>query len=307
MNFYEGDLNCLGLSNHVGKTFNSLFVLGRIKGTTCHVVKCEICQEDGELFKDAIFKIETSHLLRDCKPCGCSTQPKWELWQKRIRIERKLNNLNFKLLSLNESECIIMCPFHGELKAKSIDSVLRGKFCKFCGHKIIGKAQEKSDSTHIDDFLSAGTFPIGTKFLKISAKRWQVSCGDCGETYSGLLSNLKNGAKGCSCSKFSPVYGYIHLISDNGLPLCLKFGITNNPRRREINQSSRTVYDLESIGLWKFDNTAACKNAEKEIKSSVKCGLLDKREMEDGFTETTSLLELDKIMKIYENNGGVKW
>lgn len=46
--------------------------------------------------------------------------------------------------------------------------------------------------------------------------------------------------------------------------------------------------------------------AERECKEQLECGVVLKRDMPDGWTETTYVYNLEKIVEIYERNGGVK-
>lgn len=44
--------------------------------------------------------------------------------------------------------------------------------------------------------------------------------------------------------------------------------------------------------------------AERECLQELECGVVLKRDMPDGYTETTWYYNLEKIIQIYERNGG---
>ena len=62
---------------------------------------------------------------------------------------------------------------------------------------------------------------------------------------------------------------------------------------------------IECLGVWKFPSVAKCKKAERIIMSNV-VKVMNKYDMPDGYTETCDFSELDYIVKIYEEFGGVK-
>lgn len=45
---------------------------------------------------------------------------------------------------------------------------------------------------------------------------------------------------------------------------------------------------------------------KKQCKDMLKCKLFSKSEVSDGYTETTSLENIEKIVQIYESNGGIR-
>ena len=45
---------------------------------------------------------------------------------------------------------------------------------------------------------------------------------------------------------------------------------------------------------------------QRGCRRELDCGVLSKEEFPDGYTETTWVYNLDKIVEIYERNGGVK-
>lgn len=105
------------------------------------------------------------------------------------------------------------------------------------------------------------------------------------------------------CAIENQVYGYVHLIKDNNQPIGLKFGITNNIQNR-LSQLSKGAFELENLIICKFESSKHCREAESRCKSILECGVFNKKEFPDGYTETTFLYNLDKIMSIYKSYGG---
>lgn len=312
MNFYDGDLSCLVDNRHVGKTVSSLTILGRVPNTHATlVVSCDICKQDSELFRHGLFTTTKSELDRGRFPCGCAQSSSWEIWQTEVKIKRKLSGTLQSLVSIvttgDKPRCVLECSIHGVLESKDIHSVLKlGGICNYCASLSRSAFHTKSDDSHIEGFMMTDKFSDGTTFTREKEYYWTVNCPTCRETYKSFIGNLKAGKIGCKCSTHNQQFSYLNILYDGSVPLCLKFGITNNPKYRIYQQSVKTNYKIDSLGVWKFPTVSSCKESERRVINSCRTGVLERREMRDGWTETTSLSELDKIMKIYEDNGGVR-
>lgn len=108
-----------------------------------------------------------------------------------------------------------------------------------------------------------------------------------------------------SCSRNSQQECYINLVKDGNRLIALKFGIAIDSSKRVKSQNSQSIFDVEQYGVWSFSDIKSCKAAEKFIKQNLVCNILTKQELSDGFTETTSVDNLEEIIKIYEDFGGV--
>lgn len=118
------------------------------------------------------------------------------------------------------------------------------------------------------------------------------------------IDNFKRD-RGCpSCSNKNQKQAYINLITDGTEPIALKFGIAVNSDRRRKSQNKSSLFKVRSLKTCIFADTESCKDAERECKQTLECGVLTKEEMPDGYTETTRLHNLDKIISIYEKHGG---
>jgi hypothetical protein len=87
--------------------------------------------------------------------------------------------------------------------------------------------------------------------------------------------------------------------------VAIKFGIAIDSERRVKEQNSKSLYSIEQHSVYRFPSISLCKKAEKECKVELIRGIVLKRDMSDGWTETTEVSNLEKIIEIYERNGGI--
>ena len=104
----------------------------------------------------------------------------------------------------------------------------------------------------------------------------------------------------------SQQYAYINSILDNNLLVALKYGIEKQKGKRVNQQNKKSLFTVESLCVYCFPTVEQCKDAERECKKLFGNGFLTKEEMPDGYTETTTIANLEKIISIYEKWGGVK-
>lgn len=120
------------------------------------------------------------------------------------------------------------------------------------------------------------------------------------------ISNFLFG-QGCGeCSGQSQCQAYIHQVKDRDSVAALKFGIAAKWEKRLSIQNYKNLFQSENIGVWMFKSVKACRAAELECKQTLKTGVLSVREMKDGWTETVSTLDIEKVIAIYEKHGGVR-
>lgn len=111
--------------------------------------------------------------------------------------------------------------------------------------------------------------------------------------------------KGCPiCSGKNQQQCYVNQVLDEDLVVAIKFGISRGANLRIRGQNSSNLFKMRQIGIWEFPSVESCKAAEKQCKKDLECGVLTKRELADGHTETTHIKNLDRIIEIYENYGG---
>lgn len=308
----EGQLEVVGWSGYRGS--NKLYL-----------VSCSACKQDIELFGSGLFSATKHNLLSGKIPCGCSVATKWQEYQWIIRIKRLCNETGYSLISYGEfgggkTRGIFSCPIHGELEPKAFkDFYNGGKRCIECRRDLVKESLTLPDEHHISGFMSTGSYPEGSTFVRsarvISHTRyregltpyWWFKCGQCGESFERMHGDFKCGKLPCSCGHYRQTIAYIHVVSDGDTDKFLKFGITRpigSNRLKSIAQG--TCYDIRNLGEWSFTECADCKRAEKTVKGQLVCGVVTKNEFKSGWTETTSLSNLEAIIKIFEDCGGIK-
>lgn len=131
-----------------------------------------------------------------------------------------------------------------------------------------------------------------------------IFCKIHGEFYPSVTNFLRG--RGCpNCSNKNQKQCYINILYDKDIPVAIKFGIAKDSIVRTNKQNKNSVYRVENFGIWEFENVYSCKEAERICKMSLECGVITKQEMLDGYSETTYVYNLDKIVNIYEQSGGI--
>lgn len=75
---------------------------------------------------------------------------------------------------------------------------------------------------------------------------------------------------------------------------------------RAKQQNTRSVFDIVNYGVWKYEDVISCRSAERECLKTLPTGVVSKRDMSDGYTETTTVAHLEQVIHIFEKNGGVR-
>lgn len=311
-----------------GSVFKDLIVLGKLPKTTKvihYLCKCEKCSKDPELFGDGYFYSTKAHLTKGGLPCGCSKAPRWTKLQATTLLERVANIDGFTLEGTfgeflgTKTKYIFRCPSHGLLEPKTFSDFMSGRRCIQCRIENVARVNTKSDDEHITEFFGSGKYHPDTEFWrsdresklqlrykKPSKNHWWCKCGECGEVNEHLAASLRNGAKACSCGTKDQNIAYIHVISDGELDIALKFGITKRPSARLKEQNRKSPLQVTCIGEWEFEDSIRCKQAEKIVKSKLETFVISKTDFKDGYTETTGLKNLEVIIEIFQEYGGVK-
>ena len=286
-----------------------------------YVLKCSKCSQDQELFGEGYFKALKGHLTLGKLPCGCSLAPRWTRHQYTILCRRKAERINKTFLGFTGdwkgafTKLVLSCQEHGEWDTFPINTLLNSnQSCPKCGDIVAMNKTRKSDSVMIQRFLDSGAFHPETKFWRVDRRDsagklqyWGVLCPICNEYGEATASGLKQGKVPCGCSKHRQKYAYInYLLDDNPLPVAIKFGISGKAFARIREQMICSVYDVVQHSLYLFPDANSCKKAERDCKKEFECGVVLKRDFRDGYTETTWPHNLNKIIEIYERNGGIR-
>lgn len=237
--------------------------------------------------------------------------------QERVdKINRLCEGTTSSLVSVPEDykhvfeRIKMVCSVHGEWES-SMKKVTDGKLCPKCGRLTGGLSRRSPDREMISKFMATGAFSEGTTFSKIGMRvdgksEWEVFCPDCNEGGVSALDNLQQGKRPCACTSMRQKECYINYVIDGDNIIALKFGIAINSSFRVDSQNRSSVFEVVNKFVYTFPDTKSCKAAEKECKQTLCCGVIPKEEMTDGYTETTYVYNLDKIIQIYKKHGGVK-
>lgn len=312
-----------GQSPNFGKE-GQLSVIGWSGKQGCakiYILKCRKCSQDTELFGEGYFRSLKGNLANGYLPCGCSSSPRWSKEQFATLSTRKAKERGYTFLGfvgewkMAYTKVKMLCEKHGEWGSGNINNLLNtGRGCPNCMAERIGEANAKPDDVMIASFFASGAFHPNTKFWRSDRKTsqgvktyWFMSCPECGEQGEAACGNLQQGQLPCACSKHRQKEAYINWVLDEGvMPIAIKFGIARDSKKRASNQNSLSVYKIWQHSVYTFPDVASCKKAERECKKELDCGIVLKRDMGDGYTETTWAYNLEKIIEIYERNGGVK-
>lgn len=286
-----------------------------------YILKCMRCSEDLELFGQGYFRSKKGHLVRGQVPCGCTRTPRWSEDQFAILCSRKARELGYTFLGFvgdwkgAYTRTEVLCEEHGEWSSGNINnlfSIHRG--CPKCHAEAIAKANKKPDDVMIASFFASGGFHPDTKFWRSERKNnrgwcpyWYMFCPECDERGESQRGDLQQGKRPCACNNQRQQECYINLlIDDHNNPIAIKFGIAIDSKQRIKKQDLYSVYTIKQHSVYQFLDAVSCKRAERECKKELECGVVLKRDMKDGYTETTYAYNLDKIVEIYERNGGIR-
>lgn len=281
-------------------------------------MKCSKCALDNELFGQGYFKSRKADIVRGKTPCGCKRH-NWNYNQYVILCTRKAKELGYTFLGFkgdlesNKTKIKMFCQKHGEWGTGNINSLISNNIgCPLCKADAISEAKTKPDDVMIDSFFSSKQFHPDTKFwrsgrenLKGRRSYWHVLCPECGEEGASTSGSLQQGKRPCACSKQRQKDGYINFVVDGETLVAIKFGIANSSDRRIKEQIRNNTLSIINKFVYLFPSVTSCKKAERECKQELQCGILSLVEMPDGYTETTWVYNLDKIIEIYERNGGI--
>jgi hypothetical protein len=294
---------------------------GRNKaGNKFYILKCNKCSKDSELFGEGYFRSLKGSLVKGRVPCGCSKRPQWTKEQFAVLCSRKATELGHTFLGFvgewkgARTKIKMLCEKHGEWSSGSIDTLINaGRGCPGCKAEAVGVRSTKPDDVMIASFFASGSFHPDTKFWRgdrLDGRGWKaywyMSCPECGEQGESQSDNLQQGCRPCACNIHRQQECYINwLIDDHNNAVAIKFGIANNSKQRIKQQDSKSAYTLKQHSIYVFPSVEQCKKAERECKKELETGVVLKRDMPDGYSETTWAYNIGRVKGIYERNGGV--
>lgn len=309
-----------------GTVFRNLTVVGwngKFGNPKKYIVSCSVCKEDPELHGEGLFATAKGHLTRDCKPCGCADKCNWTEEQYKIRAQRAaeekgvvFKGWSSEYKNSNFTKVLLECPTHGDYAGSLLCFLLDKKQstgCMGCKCDNMGNLKRKDDSIMIQMFMETGCYAEGTVFTRSERvdsqgykKYWHMNCPDCGESGEGHLVGLYKGTRSCACSGNRQQETYINLVLDKEQVVAIKFGIANLSTERIKRQNQLSIYDVINYGVWTYPTVKDCRDAERYCLNNLTTKVISKEEMPDGYTETTFPSNLEPVIHIFEEHGGVR-
>jgi len=121
-------------------------------------------------------------------------------------------------------------------------------------------------------------------------------------------TNVNSALKGVGCPKCSghnQKEAYVNVVYDGEIPVALKFGVASDTSIRLKGQNRRNTFQMVNLYKFNFKTEQSCKKAENTCRAQLSCGILSSRELQDGWSETTNLTNLEKILDILKVEGEV--
>ncbi|CAH9013375.1 conserved hypothetical protein [Vibrio phage 501E54-1] len=284
--------------------FTFLETNGKLGSKKKIVFKCNICSLDKEMYGEGIFEAKSSHIKDGIISCGCSKSYRPSHKQKKLKAQRVAKAKGFILENFdNKNVVTFKNKLTGHIWKVPYNYISVDKHTNDPSLTSLkrSKSLEQTEETHIQQFLATGSYPLGTKFIRTAkrtssinkSKYWEVTCGDCKESYYKTLANLKRGQLGCSCSPFGGYskqkLGRFYIVRWEGYgESYIKFGITNREVLQRISEQDTASSHLDYTILHEFyhedGNVAA--DCEKYLMSVMETGVCTKELLPDGYTET---------------------
>ncbi|EAM1281456.1 hypothetical protein H9U17_001015 [Salmonella enterica] len=287
------------------------------------------CNEHNETWNTTRAKRFLSKSHTGCSGCfahkravGGKTTPKDKLLANAIKACEKFNLIcngieeseylnQYSMIKVSCAEC--MQP----LKSVRYDKLIsRGRVCRECSHAkvIAAREQEKKDKEaerlanrieHITDSVNKRNAETGYVLEGVEgdifSQQFKIKqyCPEHDHRFVVSWDSFKGGTKGCkyccTCAFRTdiPVYFYIQTLDDR----YIKFGVTNRKvERRMIEQQRESVFSHELVTSYRFMNGVYADKLERLIKQRFKCGVVSRRDMRDGYTETLPIKELPNLI-----------
>lgn len=286
---------------------------GKVAKSIMYIVRCEICSKDPEMFGEGYFRITRSNINSGRIPCGCSKTTKYTESQFATICGRILAEHNCEFVGFHgnfngqKSKIEARCREHGVWTSTWVNSLMASKTgCPVCRGGI-----KKPDSVMIEGFMKSGSFHKDTKFSRIDKKNkrgfkayWQVDCPVCGETGISTNTNLIEGKKCCACKGYRQDKAYVMEIREDNRLIALKFGVSHNPVKRVWTLNSKSHYRFSLYTVYQFEDLLSSKRFEELCRLKLDVNIIDSANMRDGWTETTSVDNLPKLLEILKGLGG---
>lgn len=255
------------------------------------------------------------HVSSDYKTCRCNPT-KFLRWTKGLRefqikeecIKRGVKFLGWMTDFENStSRIIIKCTNHPHYDV-TLNNFLHGFGCPYCADERKGLSTKHT----LEDFITNARKVHGDKFdyseyeYICSRTPSRIICTDCNLPFNSSYDNHVNKGRGCPHEKGKThLYTYLLLIKDNCTPVALKYGkATKYDKRIKEHVDGNRDYNIEVLRVWEYQDTDFCNRAETAVKKLVNHYELSNKDFKTGAQETTSVSNIDLIVKTFEELGG---
>ena len=200
----------------------------------------------------------------------------------------------------------IVCPKHGKFDQVFYNHSVRSAKCHQCNVDASVYPENphtrspSSVLSQLKEKLPEYKFHIPDTYKNAKSKI-RATCDEHGDWWASVDSFMQG--SGCpACKGHSQRYVYINDVSDG---YCLKYGIARNHDIRINSQNSKNKLQMTKMFVWEFSNYGDCRLCESVIKRCVS-PVVSPTDMVDGWTETAHINQLEVIINIIEEHGGVK-
>lgn len=133
-----------------------------------------------------------------------------------------------------------------------------------------------------------------------------VSCPVHNRNFRVDSKDILRGKGGCyKCTNHELNLGYIaYILNDDGEPYAIKFGITHQIDTREIKLNQVNKHKVRVIKVFRFETRKKSRDAETTIKHTLPNNVVERVNFQHGFTETTSILNIQSVIEIFQSFGG---
>lgn len=256
-----------------------------------------------------------------CPRCSASKSSERERAPERLvvdQIKSSVSKLGYEFIDWSEeykgkaTKCRLLCEQHGMWETTPANSIIYGATkvgCPTCSKELIRDSRLVAEIERVQQLHDIASERC-LEFLGVIGdfdgvrSKIKLRCPKHGEWSSATINSFMRGSSCPSCNGHNQKQCYVNIIYDNFLPVAIKFGVAQDFESRVWGQNNKSPLEVVNHSAYVFDNSENCKGAEREIKKSVVCGVLERDSFPDGYTETTFLHNIDLILNIFEKYGG---
>lgn len=139
--------------------------------------------------------------------------------------------------------------------------------------------------------------------------KWLFNCENHGQFLAKLgdICSMKSGCPSCAHRGINlklPCLFYINIIKNNGKPIALKYGVTTQKIKTRVTQLNLNAnFKVENLFFMYLESGYVAVEIEKDIKNNLGNNYISKEDLPVGYTETTNIDNLPKIINLIKNRG----